>query len=89
MFRPLVGFKATYMNLTLVVAAEFDEWRVILYAPDVIIQGSRQYKEPKAKDHALALARSYYQDVKKQAITAVPEPDWQPTGPQDWLAWQG
>lgn len=88
MFRPLTGFKATYDDLTLVVAAEFDEWRVVVHSPQVIIQGQRQYKEVKAKEHALALAQMYFKDVKLEAARDLPLPEWQPTGLQDWLVWQ-
>ena len=33
MFRPLSGYKAQYHYLTLVVAGDFDEWRVLAMGP--------------------------------------------------------
>ena len=88
MFRPLSGFKAQYCGLTLVVVSEFDEWRTIVHSPDVVVQGTRQFTAVKAKDHALALAKSYLAEVKQEAPGESREPDWQPTGPQDWLVWK-
>jgi hypothetical protein len=87
MFHALSGFKAQYQDLTILSVAEFDEWRVVVYAPGLILQGTRQYGQAKAKDHALLLAKSYLREVK--GLEEVPELDWQPTGPQDWLVWKG
>jgi len=88
MFRPLTGFKAHYHGLTLIVVSEFDEWRTIAYSPEVIIQGTRQFTAVKAKDHAVALAKTYFTEIKQGAPGEGPEPDWQATGPQDWLVWK-
>jgi hypothetical protein len=87
MFRSLSGFKAKYGNLTLIAVSEFDEWRVVVLSPEVVVQGQRQYTAPKAKDHALMLARAYLADVKHIPAEA-PEPEWQPTGQEDWLLWK-
>ena len=87
MFRPLSGFKAQYHSLTLLAVSEFDEWRVVILAPEVVVQGQRQYNAAKAKDHAVAMAKAYLAEVKQDAGDGQ-EPDWQPTGPQDWLVWK-
>ena len=89
MFRPLSGFKAHYQGLTLVVVSEFDEWRIVIHSPEVVLQGSRQYNAAKAKDHALQLAKAYLADVRHEALADGQEPDWQPTSPEDWLVWKG
>ncbi len=88
MFRPLTGFKAQFQDLTLMVVSEFDEWRVIVYSPVVILQGSRQYTSAKAKDHAALLAKTYLSEVKQETVGDAQDLDWQPTGPMDWLIWK-
>jgi hypothetical protein len=89
MFHSLSGFKAQYHSLTLLVGSEFNEWRVLLYAPGVTIQGARQFSEAKAKEHALAVARSYVQDETHQDLPALPDVEWVPLAHDDWLIWRG
>ena len=88
MFRPLSGFKATYENLTLIAVSEFDEWRVVVLSPTVVVQGQRQFTAPKAKDHALMLAKAYLAEVRHAAPAETPDPEWRPTGSEDWLLWK-
>lgn len=88
MFRPLAGFKAQYHDLTMLVVSEFDEWRVVIHSPGVVLQGQRQFNAVKAKDHALKLAQAYLTEVRQEAAGDGQEPDWQPTGPKEWLVWQ-
>jgi hypothetical protein len=85
MLRSLSGSKARYHYLSLVVVSEFDEWRVVVHAPEVIVQGQRQYKEAKAKEHALALAKQFIHEVRQENLPELAEVEWAPTGPQDWL----
>ena len=86
MFRSLSGFKTQYQSLTLVAVSEFDEWKVLLYGPDVTIHGARQFGEVKAKEHALAMALQYYREVKQEALPdPAPGLEWVRTGPADWL----
>ena len=85
MLRSLSGFRAQYHYLNLVVVSEFDEWRVVVHSPDVIVQGQRQYKEVKAKEHALALAKQFVHELKQDALPELPDVQWAPTGPEDWL----
>jgi hypothetical protein len=85
-FRSLSGFKAQYQSLTLVAVSEFDEWKVLIYGPDVTIHGARQFGEAKAKEHALAMALLYYREVKQEAVPdPAPALEWVPTGPANWL----
>ncbi len=88
MYRSFSGYKAQYHYLTLVVVSEFDEWRTLLHGPGVSIQGSRQYSEAKAKDHALSIARQYVHEEKKQELTPLDAVEWSPTGHDDWLVWR-
>ena len=87
MFRAMSGFKAQYHDLTLLVICEFNDWRVLLYGPSGAIQGTHQFSEEKAKEHAVSVARAYLHDFKQE------EPDaaaftWAPTAPNDWLVWR-
>ena len=87
MFTHLTGCKASLQNLTMVVVSEFDEWHVVVHSPEVVLLGQRQYNEVQAKEHAVALAKQYLQEANREAPTGPSEPDWQPTGPADWLRW--
>jgi hypothetical protein len=89
MLRSLAGFKAQYEELTMLVVSEFDEWRVVVHSPAVVLQGQRQYGEAKAKEHALALVKRYIEETRQVNPEELPAPVWQPTGPQDWLVWKG
>jgi len=88
MFRSLPGFKAKYDELNLLVVREFDEWKVLVYSPNVTIHGSRQFSEPKAKEHALQVAHEYLGAMKPEAA-APAEVAWQPADHDDWLIWRG
>lgn len=86
MFRSLSGFKTQYQSLTLVAVSEFDEWKVLIYGPEVTIHGARQFGEVKAKEHALAMAQLYFSEVKQEpAADPAPVLEWIRTGPSDWL----
>lgn len=86
MFRSLKGFKAQYHDVTLFVAADFDEYRVLLQAPGTIVQGRRQFNEAQAKEHARSMAASYLKE-KQGADAVADEPAWVPFGQSEWLAW--
>ena len=88
MFRSLTGFKAKYHYLTLVAAADFDEWKVIVQAPGVCIQGARQFGEAKAKEHARVCASDYIHREKKEDLPVLEQLDWQPLATGEWLTWR-
>ena len=83
MFRTMSGFRAQYHYLTLLVISEFNEWRVLLYGPEMTIHGVRQFSEAKAKEHAMAVARAYICDRKHDALPDVAEVTWVPTAAAD------
>lgn len=87
MFRALSGLKAPYHDLTLLVASDFDEYRVIIQGPGVTIQGGRQFSEAKAKEHALGMATDYLTNVRQENVPPV-EPDWTPLAPGEFLNWR-
>ncbi|HTS66974.1 MAG TPA: hypothetical protein VMH28_33345 [Candidatus Acidoferrales bacterium] len=88
MFRSMSGFKAHYHYLTLLVVQEFNEWRVLVYGLDTTIQGTHQFSESKAKEHALAVAQSYIRDQRHEDLPALDDVSWEPTVPDDWLVWR-
>ena len=88
MFRSFNGFKFDYHGLTLLVVAEFNEWKVLVYGHGVTIHGTRQFEEAKAKEHALAIAESYALKDNPDAAPPASEPGWQPTSGDDWLVWR-
>ena len=89
MFQSLSGFKAQYHYLTLLVVPEFNEWKILLHGPDATIHVPRQFNEAKAKENALAAARNYIHDEKHSDLPAIPEVEWAPTAPGEWLLWRG
>ena len=88
MFRTMSGFKAQYHYLTLVVISEFNEWKVALHTPTMMIQGTHQFSEVKAKEHAVAIARSYIHELKHEELPVLEQADWVPTASEDWLIWR-
>jgi hypothetical protein len=87
-FRSISGVKAQYHYLTLLAVSEFDEWKVLLYGDGVTIHGARQFGEAKAKDHALAVARKYVHEEKKEELPILSDVEWTPAAQQDWLVWR-
>lgn len=88
MFRALKGYKAQYHYLTLLVACDFDECKVMVLGPGLVIQGARQFNEQKAREHALAVAKSYIHEEKKEELPMIETVDWQPFQPGEWLNWR-
>lgn len=86
MFRALNGLKAPYHSLTLLVASDFDEYRVLIQGPGVMISGSRQFSEAKAKEHARAIAADYLNSQKEDL--PLLEPEWTPLAPGEFLNWR-
>jgi hypothetical protein len=88
MFRPSAGFKASYQDMTLIVAPDFDEWRVFVQGPQVVIHGGRQFTESKAKDCAQTIADSYLREERHEDVIAGREVQWAPMEPKAWLNWR-
>ncbi len=85
MFRKAAGFRADYHYLHLVVAPDFDEWRVFLRDDGIIIHGGRQFTEIKAKEAARQIADAYLHDEKHEDLPPLPEVQWTPMQPGEWL----
>ncbi len=88
MFREARGFKAQYHYLSLVLASDFDEWRIMAQGPGVMICGVRQFTEAKAKEHARTLASSFIHQEKHEDLPVLQELDWQPLTPGEFLNWR-
>ena len=88
MFRKAEGFKAQCNNLHLVIAADFDEWRIFLQGPGVIINGGRQFSEDKAKEHAVVTAHDYLCKEEGDSPSALQEVQWIPLDKGEWLNWR-
>ncbi|MDX2151780.1 MAG: hypothetical protein SFV54_13660 [Bryobacteraceae bacterium] len=86
MFRTLSGYTADYEGLTLVVVSEMDEWKVLAHGPGVVIHGSRQFSEDKAKQHAVELANAFLLEEKHAPPGG--EAAWSPTSEHNWLIWR-
>jgi hypothetical protein len=85
LFRRAAGFTAQYYYLTLVVAPDFDEWRIWLQGLGVTINGGRQFTEAKAKEQARLIADTYIHAEKHEDLPALDEVDWVPIDPETWL----
>jgi len=88
MFRTAEAYKAEFRDLTLVVAADFDEWRIFLQGPDLIIHGGRQFTGKKAKEHAIRMAEDYVQNQLGQPSSGDNAVEWAPLGEGKWLNWR-
>ncbi len=88
MFRCLPGFKAKYHYLNMVIAADFDEWKVIIEGDGVTINAGRQFTEAKAKEAARAGAASYIHAEKHESLPVIDTVQWQPLGTGEFLNWR-
>jgi len=88
MFRVATGFKAKYHYLTLLVAADFDEWKVFVQGPGLCIHGGRQFNEAKAKEHARACASDYIHREKQEDLPPMEQLAWEPLAHGEWLNWR-
>ena len=80
MFRQATGYKAQCADLAVLIGADFDEWRIILQGPGILIHGGRQLSEAKAKE----CARRILEEVRR---TPPPDLEWAPLTPGEWMNW--
>jgi hypothetical protein len=89
MFRPSPGFTAQYHGMTLLVVLDFDQWRIFLQGPGVIIDGGCQNDKADAKAVACRIADQY---ISKQGRDAAMPPfalvEWTPLESHAFLVWQ-
>jgi hypothetical protein len=89
MFRSFSGFRAEYGDLTLLVVAEFNEWKVLVHGPGVAIMGVRHFDAAKAKAHAVEIAEAYIRERRGQEPPPAESVVWSGTNHDDWLVWHG
>ena len=85
MFRKAAGFQADYHHLHLLVAPDFDEWRIILRDDGVTIHGGRQFTETKAKETARQIAEAYLREEKHESLPPLQDIQWSAMQPGEWL----
>lgn len=88
MLSSFSGSKAQYAGFTLVVVSEFNEWRVLAYAPEITLHGTRQFSEVKAKEHARFLVDLFLREQRREEPPGG-EIVWEPTSSHDWMVWRG
>ena len=88
MFRAAAGFKAQCRDLTVLVASDFDEWRILLRGPNVIVQGGRQFTEQKAKEAARLMTESFLKEHNGESGAAPGDFEWKPLDPGEWQNWR-
>lgn len=88
MFRDSAGFKAQYHGLTLVVAMDFHQWKILVRAPGVVIEGGYQPEKSAAERHACLIAENYVRQQKHQAFPSQMRLEWTPIEPGSWLTWR-
>jgi len=70
------------------VVLDFDQWRILLQGPGVIIDGGRLADKGAAKEQACRIAGQY---VSREEDAALPVPaavEWTPLAPRALLFWQ-
>ena len=87
MFRQSPGFKAQYHYMTMTVALDFDQWRIIVQGPDVLIDGGRQPEKGSAKEQARRIADRYIREQKRETLPVVREVVWTAIDPNSCLHW--
>lgn len=88
MLSSFSGFKAHYAGFTVLVVSEFNEWRMLAYAPGVTLHGPRQFSEIKAKENARLLVDKYVREKRGEEPPSG-EIEWEPTTSEDWVVWRG
>ena len=86
MLRNASGYKLQCGSLTLFVASDFDEWRVLVQGPKTIIRGGREFSEDRAKVQALQIADEYMTENGEEPSAA--RANWIALEPGEWLNWR-
>jgi hypothetical protein len=74
--------------MTMTVALDFDQWRIIVQGPDVIIDGGRQPEKVSAKEQARRIAERYLREQKHETLPTVHEVVWTAINPNSCLKWR-
>ncbi len=87
MFRQSAGFQARYYHLTLMVFLDFDQWKVLIQGPGVLIEGGRELDRRAAEMQAQYIAEAYIRDAKLDALPPESQLTWTPLDPHACLSW--
>ena len=88
MFRESPGFKAQYHYVTMIVSLDFDQWKILLQGPGVVIDGGRQSDTTTAKQEASRIAERYIREEKHEALPTLRKVEWTAIDPHSCLSWQ-
>ena len=88
MFRSSTGLRAQYLDMTMVLAFDFDQWRIVLHGPGVIIDGGRQADKIAAQQEACRIAESYFCNERHESLPAPHQIKWTALDPESCLNWQ-
>jgi hypothetical protein len=87
MFQTAEAYQAQFKDLTLLVAVDFDEWRIIVRGSDVIVRGKRQFNGTEAREHAVRVAEDYLREVRGEATEVPSNLEWKRIDGA-WLNWR-
>jgi hypothetical protein len=88
MFRDCPGFVAQHQDIALIVALDYDQWKILLLSPAVLIDGGRKSDSIAAKDEARRLLECYIGQQSRCALPAASKLEWNPLQNGYWLTWQ-
>jgi hypothetical protein len=87
-FVPTFDFSMTIFSMTIMVALDFDQWKILLQGPGVIIDGGRQADKTAAHEEARRIAERYICEEKHEALPTQPQVEWTPIDRHSCLNWQ-
>ncbi len=88
MLRLSTGFQARYHYLRLMVVLDFDQWKILIQGPGVLIDGGREFDRGAAEMRAQQIAEAYLRDEKLEARPLESDLKWAPLDPRACLEWQ-
>lgn len=60
------GFKAQYHHLTLMVVLDFDQWKILMQGPGVLVDGGREHDRTSAEAKAREIAELYLREERRR-----------------------
>ena len=88
MFQASSGFQTQYHDLTLIVALDFDRWKILLSGPGIVIDGGRQADRVAAQERACLIAKEFVQKERGESPREPSRWEWTPIPARSWLYWQ-
>ena len=88
MFRASAGYKAQYHYLTLMVVLDFDQWKILMQGPGLVIDGGRAYDCQEAESRASEIAQQYIHEEKCEPLPHLSRLEWTPLDPHACMTWR-